>query len=602
VCGIFGAISFAAPFSDKDLDNFIGATDVVAYRGPDNRDFFVSNDKKLYFGHRRLSIIDLLPEGNQPLTMDGLCIIYNGEIFNYLELRKELEDSGYVFRTNTDTEVILRTYQKYGPSGFEKFNGMWAFAIFDSVSKKLILSRDRFSVKPLYYLKTNDRMFFSSEIKQLLAFLEEKEVNERQMFIFLQQGITDYDEDTFIKGIKRIKAKHNLIVDLNNGTIKYEKYWDYQFIEIPDFDSAIDYFRNLFFDSVRLRLRSDVKVGALLSGGLDSSSIVAASNTFSPIESYSVVTKEKEYSEEKYINILTQKLGVPNRKLYFLPSQVFENLPIVLYHQDEPFAGMSIVAQYMIFNKIKQETDVKVVLSGQGGDEVLMGYLKYYFMYLQGLIKKGELLRLGTEIVSSFVNRTALWQFDLRVGKRYLGSLSKLSFVSPQDFGLEPIWQAKSLRDRQILDIDKYSVPILTRYEDRNSMANSIEVRNPFLDHRLVNFCLSLPDSYKIGKGWSKFILRQSMHELPQEIRWRRDKKGFVTPESLWLKNELKHVVYKNFQDSILAQQGFINKKRFFEAYESFLNDKGTVSASDISRALIAELWLRNLYGFETYI
>jgi len=599
VCGIFGAVSFREPFSDAEVSKFLDAVDMVHYRGPDNRDFFLSDDRKVFLGHRRLSIIDLSSEGNQPLVINDMAIIYNGEIFNYLELRRELENLGVSFKTNTDTEVILRVYQQYGTKGFEKLNGMWAFAILDLREKKLILSRDRFSIKPLHYLSLGNHLYFASEIKQLLAFLPKREINEEQMFVFLEQGIVDYDINTFIKGIKKVEAKHNMIVDLTSEKTVSEKYWDYTFKEISDLDSAIDEFRELFFDSVKLRLRSDVKLGALLSGGLDSSSIVVACNSLQPVESYSVVTREKKYSEEQYIDILTTRLSIPNKKLFFTPTHVLDNLYNVLYHQDEPFAGMSIVAQYMIFNKIKSETDVKVVLSGQGADEVLMGYLKYYFMYLKEAISKGKLIHFFSEALGSFVNHTALWQFDLRSGKRYLGSLAKLPFVSTHKKSLEAIGSAKTLRDRQILDLDKYSVPVLTRYEDRNSMANSIEVRNPFLDHRLVNFCLSLPENYKIRNGWSKFILRESMKELPNEIRWRRDKKGFVTPEALWLKNELRSLISSTFADSLLEAHGFINTQKFLETYNAFLNNRGAISASDISRTLIAELWLKSFFGLD---
>lgn len=599
VCGIFGAVSFHEPFSDVEVSEFLDAVDMVHYRGPDNRDFFLSGDRKVFLGHRRLSIIDLSSEGNQPLIIDDMAIIYNGEIFNYLELRKELENLGVSFKTNTDTEVILKVYEKYGTRGFEKLNGMWAFAILDMRQKRLILSRDRFGIKPLHYMNLGDRLFFASEIKQLLPFLPKKEVSEEQMLVFLERGITDYDENTFIKGINKVEAKHSLIVDLDTGKISEEKYWDYEFKEISSFDSAVEEFRELFFDSVRLRLRSDVKLGALLSGGLDSSSIVLATTKFMPVESYSVITREKKYSEEKYIDLLSSFSKIENKKMFFVPSQVLENLYDVIYHQDEPFGGLSIVAQHMIFRKIKDETDVKVVLSGQGADEVLMGYLKYYFMYLKSLLNQGAVLSLTKEILASLVNRTAIWYIDKKAIIRRFFSSPSASFVKDEQQLSKQLLTASSLRKTQILDIDRYSIPALTRYEDRNSMANSIEVRNPFLDHRLVNFCLSLPDNYKIRNGWSKFILRASMQELPKEIRWRRDKKGFVTPEEVWLKGQLRPIVEAAFKKSLLGEHGFIDVKNFMDIYHLFLNNKGSVRGSDISRTLIAELWLKEFFGVQ---
>ncbi len=597
VCGIFGAVSFHEPFSDAEVSKFLDAVDMVHYRGPDNRDFFLSGDRKVFLGHRRLSIIDLSSEGDQPLVIDDMAIIYNGEIFNYLELRKELENLGVSFKTNTDTEVILREYQQYGTKDFEKLNGMWAFAILDMKQKKLILSRDRFSVKPLHYVNMGNRLFFASEIKQLLPFLPKTEVTEEQMFVFLERGITDYDENTFIKGINRVEAKHSLIIDLDTGKFHKEKYWDYEFKEIASFDSAVEEFREIFFDSVKLRLRSDAKLGALLSGGLDSSSIVLAATNYMPIESYSVITSEKEYSEEKYIDLLSSSCNTKNRKMLFVPSQVLENMYNVIHHQDEPFGGLSIIAQYMIFRKIKDETDVKVVLSGQGADEVLLGYLKYYFMYLKGLLKQGGVLSFTKEILASLVNRTALWYIDRKAITRRLMFSPLAPFLKDEQQISKQLLTASSLTDIQILDIDRYSIPALTRYEDRNSMANSIEVRNPFLDHRLVNFCISLPNNYKIRNGWSKFILRASMRELPEEIRLRRDKKGFVTPEEVWLKGQLRPVVERVFKESLLEELGFIDTKKFMDIYRLFLNNKGSVRGSDISRTLIAELWLKELYG-----
>jgi len=597
VCGIFGVVSFVQPFLEEEVRRFDDALDLVRYRGPDNKGYFLSDDKRVFLGHRRLSIIDLLPEGNQPLFQDGLVIVYNGEIFNYLELKRELEKNGAVFRTDTDTEVILKVYEKYGTRGFEKLNGMWAFAILDMRQKRLILSRDRFAIKPLHYMNLGDRLFFASEIKQLLPFLPKKEVSEEQMLVFLERGITDYDENTFIKGVNRVKAKHSLIINLDTGKISDEKYWDYEFKEISSLDSAVQEFRELFLDSVKLRLRSDVKLGALLSGGLDSSSIVLATTKFMPVESYSVITREKEYSEEKYIDLLSRSSKTENKKMFFVPSQVLENLYDVIYHQDEPFGGLSIVAQYMIFKKIKDETDVKVVLSGQGADEVLMGYLKYYFMYLKSLLNQGAVLSLTKEILASLVNRTAIWYIDKKAIIRHFFSSPLPSFVKDEQQLSKQLLTASSLRKTQILDIDRYSIPALTRYEDRNSMANSIEVRNPFLDHRLVNFCLSLPDNYKIRNGWSKFILRASMQELPKEIRWRRDKKGFVTPEEVWLKGQLRPIVETAFKESLLGEHDFIDVQSFMDIYHLFLDNKGSVRGSDISRTLIAELWLKELFG-----
>lgn len=608
MCGIFGAINFNGYFNKNEYERFVKLTDLVSYRGPNAfgckalsvKENSTNDDGTfdIFLGHRRLSIIDLTKEGNQPLTDgSGLWIIYNGEIFNYIELRKELKEKRYTFQTDTDTEVILKVYKEYGDMGFEKLNGMWAFAIVDLPHKKIILSRDRFSIKPLYFTHINNEFYFASEIKQLLPLLEKKEINQSIMFTYLAQGLVDYNEETFYKGISKLKSKCNLIIQMDTGKIKEAKYWDYHPEEVLSMDDAVEKFRELFIDSVAIRLRSDVKIGALLSGGLDSSTITVVANKLQNgnFETYSIVAKDQEYSEERFIDILSKHKGIKNHKLYFESNQAIESLEDVIYHSDEPFGGFSAVAQYKILEKIKKETDVTVLLSGQGGDEILMGYLKYFFFNIKKLINKGYFLEGLTQILLSFIKRTVIWQFKLSEARRYIPLLSskgdKSFLIIKGD--IEPIWDCSDLRERQVFDIDKYSVPCLTHCEDRNSMAHSLEIRLPFLDHRLVNFVLDLPVKMKLNEGWTKYILRKSFPELPKKIRWRRDKQGFITPEETWLKGNFNYLICDIFRKSRLGQMGIINDKLFLEYYKNFQRGKGAIWYPDISRVLITELWAR---------
>jgi asparagine synthase (glutamine-hydrolysing) len=617
MCGLFGAIHANGFFNRTSYEAFVRLTDFVKYRGPDACGYVAFDSQHgcsvtpqtpfdVFLGHRRLSIIDLSPEGNQPLTNDGRhWIIFNGEIFNYVELRQELIAKGYVFTTQTDTEVILNIYKEYGEQGFAQLNGMWAFALLDLVQRKIILSRDRFSMKPLYFTRVHHALYFASEIKQLLPLLEHPALNADVMFAYLNQGLLDYCEETFFQGIRKVKPKCNLVFHLDSGKMEETPYWDYAVLPDVRPDEVEEQFRALFLDSVKIRLRSDVKIGALLSGGLDSSliAVIASELQDGRFETYSVVSEDPQYSEEKFVDIVAKEKGIHNQKLRFHSHDVPENLDSVLYHQDEPPAGFSIIAQYKILEKIKAETDVTVVLSGQGGDEILGGYSKYFFFYLRDLVKRGRFGAALTQALQSLVKRTVLWQFRLSEARRYLPSYLPFlaqreakSFLVPQGTA-EPIWLSPNFHARQKLDIDQYSIPALAHYEDRNSMAHSLETRLPFLDHRLVDFMLNVSPAVMLKKGWTKYLLRQSFPELPEAIRWRRDKQGFIIPEYRWLKEDLSALLLSTFQKSVLGTLGIIRDDFFLDYYRRFQSGDKSIWYVDISRVLIAELWARRFFA-----
>ncbi len=503
MCGIFAAINMNGSFNADDLICFERSTALTFYRGPDAKKslcintFQKKNSKEnfnVFLGHNRLSIIDLSEDGNQPMEDNGNIIIFNGEIFNYLELKNNLIKQGVNFKTKSDTEVILKIYEKYGENSFNLLNGMWAFILVDLKKNKIVISRDRFSIKPLYYYNKNSVFYFASEIKQLLPFLPKKELNEQVMFNFLQQGLIDINENTFYKNILKVKPKTNFILKLNEKEILFENYWDFEEKEINE-KNYLDEFKELFFDSVRLRLRSDVEVGALLSGGLDSSAISLAANKLmnGNIKTFSVVSNDKDSSEEKFVDILIKEKGIKNHKLFIEHKDILKNLDDVIKHQDEPFNTLSVVAQYTILEQIKKHTNIIVVLSGQGGDELMMGYLKYYFFYLKDLLREKKLIKFSKEIITSIISQNILFKNKIGLSKRYLPFMVKkqVNYLTING-ALENPWEFKNLVERQELDIDKFSIPILTRYEDRNSMAHSLETRLPFLDHRLVNFLLNL--------------------------------------------------------------------------------------------------------------
>jgi asparagine synthase (glutamine-hydrolysing) len=606
MCGIFGAINFKDSFSSSDLDKFISLTDKVSYRGPDASGYLNYNSStneinksrfNLFFGHRRLSIIDLSADGDQPLKSDDCYIIFNGEIFNYVELKQELLKDGIVCKTETDTEVIIKIYKKYGTSGFSKLNGMWAFAIYDINKKQVVLSRDRFSLKPLFYLQQDNCFFFASEIKQLLPILKSVNIDQQKIFYLFKQGILDDDENTFILRINRLKAKHNLIISLKEKSIKEEKYWDYYEQDIS-FNDVEEHFRELLTDSIRIRLRSDVKVGTLLSGGLDSSviSIIAQQLNGKEVNTFSVVSKNFKNSEEKFVDILITEKGILNQKLFITPDEVLKNINAVITAQDEPFSTFSVVAQYTMLKKIRENSNITVVLSGQGGDEVLMGYLKYYYLYLSKHYTNHQYLQILNEISRSIIAGTFLKNQKLSLAKRYIPFLNKRdqSYLMVK-YPLKNVIKFSSLEECQKNDLDIYSIPQLSRFEDRNSMANSIETRHPFIDHRLVNFAINLPVNYKIKDGWNKYILRSSFNELPHKIRWRKDKTGFTIPEEKWLKNDLKEIIFNTIQNSLLDELGLLDKKKLRSYYNSFLKGNPLINYSDISRFYITEQWLKKI-------
>ncbi len=610
MCGIFGAVDTEGFFSPDEYAKFVGLTDMVAYRGPDGSGYERLCAKTehsgrmgawdVFLGFRRLAIIDLSDAGRQPMTDGkGRWIIFNGEIFNYIELRKELAALGHTFYTATDTEVLLRIYSQYGPEGFGKLNGMWALAIVDVPKRCVLLSRDRFSMKPLFYTRQGSRVYFASEIKQLLPLLANRRMNADVMFAYLSQSLLDHTPETFFENVCRVPAKATLLISMDTGAITPHPYWNHKLEPVGSFDESAERFRELLEDSVRIRLRSDVKVGALLSGGLDSSAVVTLCHEAgSRVETFSVISDEPRFSEEGFIDMVTQKTGVPNHKLTLHSRDLLQTVDSMLFHNDEPVVSLAGVAHCNIFSLIRERHDVTVLLSGQGADEILLGYSKFFFFYLRTLLREQKFGIALKELIGSFLKGTVVRYSRLANARRYIPALNSKPYGGALLGGSEatavPIWQSPDMRQRQIADVDLFSIPALTRYEDRHSMAYSLEVRNPFLDHRLVNFVTSLPTAYKIRNGWTKYILRESFPDLPQAVRWRKDKKAFITAEEKWVHGGLAPLVRSMFKDSYLDHLGVLDSRKFLNFYEKFL--RGSSSAYvDISRALIAERWARNI-------
>jgi len=611
MCGIFGAIATERKFSANSFDRFAQLTDLVRYRGPNDSGCIAINMESgpvrrseafdIFLGHRRLAILDLSPAGHQPMhDGNGRWIVFNGEIFNYLELRRELETMGHRFTTASDTEVILHVYDEYGEDGFEKLNGMWAFALVDIPRRRVVLSRDRFSIKPLYLTSIDDHIWFASEIKQLLPLVRSLEINTEVMCTFLAQGLLDHSNETCFRGISQVPPKTNIIVDLDRREVRRKLYWDYASAPKCRPEDAPEYFRELLIDSVRIRLRSDVRVGLLLSGGLDSSTlaIIARPLAEDNFETFSVVSDEQQYTETEFIKALTSAVPISNRKLVLRPFHIFETVKEAIYHHDEPFGHFSVIAHYKLLQLVKQQSDVVVLLSGQGGDETLLGYLKFFVFYLRDLVRQHKYASVVQQLLSSILHRTCARQLTIGEARRYLPFLNRYRDIITRRQSFVPIGASRTVSDRQKLDIDRYSVPALAHYEDRTSMANSLELRYPYLDHRVVDLAVNLPTESKIHNGWTKYLLRQSFPELPDQIRWRRDKQGFTTPEEHWLKHEFSRTISDMFRKSRLGELGILDDHKFLRYYDEFRGGRA-IAAGDVCRTLMAEIWARKNWTYD---
>ena len=574
MCGIGGIINK----NNKSVEELLihQMTDIIAHRGPDSSGSYLY--KNIAFGHRRLSILDLSSSGHQPMKyLDDLVITYNGEIYNFIEIREELIQKGYIFDSNSDTEVILKAYHCWGKTCVNYFNGMWSFSILDIKQKIIFCSRDRFGVKPFYYIEKNDLFAFGSEISQLLTFLPNKILNKKVALDYLISGIEECSNETFFKDIYLLKGGHNLVFDLQTNSYEIERYYNLKLSDQKN-TSVDDYIQELK-RSITLRLRSDVKVGTCLSGGIDSSTISSfASKLYqnSNEKFMAIHAKSSEYKtdESEFAKIVSK---IANINLNFVEpsySDFKSNILSIIKIQQEPFGSLSIIMQYFVFKKAK-ELGCIVMLDGQGGDETLLGYERYYPAIVKS--KKG-IAKLKALLQSSKNSRLSLldtikYQYYFSNYKLRLKRLKfKNSFYKSEilnEYESEELRIiSESYNDISILqknEIESSQLPHLLKYEDRNSMANSIESRLPFLDYKLVELSLNTNNSLKIKDGWTKFILRKAAETiLPKEIVWRKNKLGFNAPEKTWTK-EFENEMIKEIEQSEILNNFIHFKKLYFK-------------------------------------
>jgi asparagine synthase (glutamine-hydrolysing) len=569
MCGIAGIVSINP--SLISADRLKKMAEVIAHRGPDGERFWINNNGNTGFAHRRLSIIDLSESGAQPMHyLERYTIIYNGEIYNYIELKEILKNKGYQFHTESDTEVLLAAYDCYKEKCLQYFDGMFAFAIWDEKAQSLFAARDRFGEKPFYYCLNEKEFLFASERKSLWAAGISKKINQPLLLNYLVLGNTEIPLDktiTYYQDLFSLPPAHYIICSLSNKEDGYRfdmhNYWDLDKqskIDISPEDS-VDKFRELFSISVKRRLRSDVPLGASVSGGLDSSSIIAAicgqQHADKKIETFSAVFPGFEKDETKYIRLLTEKLGINNITVTPTADDLIANLEKLCYYHEEPFSSSSIFAQFKVFELAAQH-DVKVLLDGQGADEILAGYKKYIHWYLQELLKsntrsylkeKKSLRKNKIDFLWGWKNILAAWfpaqaayQLEKKEARKLLHHTDLADDFKQTYFDRQSVFKpiVFKLNDMLYFNTCQSGLEELLRYADRNSMAHGREVRLPFLYHELVQFVFSLPAHFKIHEGWSKWILRKTMDQvLPADIVWRKDKVGYEPPQKLWMENKI---------------------------------------------------------------
>ena len=514
MCGISGIINKnGSKVKENEIQKI---NDLIAHRGPDSEGFYF--EKNFAFGHRRLSILDLSIDGHQPMHyLDKYTITYNGEVYNYLEIKDELLKNGYIFKSHTDTEVILASYDKWGEECVNKFNGMWAFAIYDKEKEIIFCSRDRFGVKPFYYTQVENKFIFGSEIKQLLEFYEKRFVNKKILMDFLIIGYENHTNETFFENIFKLQESHNLIYDLRKNTFQIKRYYDIKKYEINlDEDKSISIYKSKLNDSIALRLRSDVKVGTCLSGGLDSSSIAAiASNMYRKNlnEKFIAIhakSSENDSDESFFAKEVATSCNLDLKIVEPTKDEFINSIDDVIYTQEEPFGSPSIFMQYFVMKKAK-EIGCTVLLDGQGGDETLVGYERYYPSYLMSLGFFNLIKEFFNSSKNSKLSKKQLFAYFVYFTKAKI-RIKKLqvknSFIKAKYFNLASfdILEKNSknylnLFELQHQEIFYTQMPHLLRYEDRNSMRHSIETRLPFIDYTLVETALSIPNKYKIKDG-----------------------------------------------------------------------------------------------------
>jgi asparagine synthase (glutamine-hydrolysing) len=654
MCGIVGIVAADGVVDPPVLQRM---NDLLAHRGPDGEAFvFASGDwaqlrysfrrradegvfespVRIGLGHRRLAILDLSDRGLQPMsTRDGRTwVVFNGEIYNHLEIKTLLESKGHVFLTRTDTEVLLNAYCEWGAECLARLDGMFAFAVWDHANGRLFCARDRLGIKPFYYATPGGNFVFASEIKALLAFPRcLREADDQAAVGFLVHGNCDFAERTLFRGIQALPAAHTMTVDAATGHTSIRRYWhlDPHSTHVQSDAVHVAQLREALVETVRTHLISDVRVGSCLSGGLDSSTVVgvigkirrehpeAAAAIGEQLFTFTSCYDDKALDEREYALEVASLVGAKPHLVFPSAHDFWSDFHRMAWHQDMPFSMLNFYAQWRVMRAAK-EAGVKVLIDGQGGDEVFGGYAKFRYAYIMSLLRGGRLTA-ATRELTGMLRHGDRYILDIRNGSRYLPARlrralkvdSVLQRVVTGDWN-EAVseestpgtrWWRNALQRQngsgstllqriQVDDIAVDTLPQLLRMEDRSSMAFSLEARVPLLDHKVVEMGLSLPDHLKVNQGWSKFAVRQAMTgQLPESIRLRTTKLGFAAPDRAWLAGDLRAQVTELLASDLRCRRYVdVSALRSWHASPDSKDANGE-SFNGLFRILSLEMWMR---------
>jgi asparagine synthase (glutamine-hydrolysing) len=649
MCGIAGILQTdGRPFDSGLLEAMTGS---LAHRGPDGEGYVLlaadGREKpvavrgslsasighrpgryEVGLGHRRLAVVDLTPLGAQPMgTPDGRCwVTYNGEIYNAPELRRELQRLGREFRSTSDTEVVLQAFQEWGPGCLDRFNGMFAFALWDAHARRLFCARDRFGIKPFYFREAASGFHFASEIKALRCDpAYRSRPNDRAIYDYLTQGLHDHGTETFHAGIRQLGPGEWLEVRIREAhagamqRVIRKGRW-YRLPEAREEErneeETVHRLRDLLEDSVRIELRADVPVGSCLSGGLDSSTLVCLMSRLLPAETarpqtFSLCHDDPRYDERSYIHAVLSQTGADNHVVMPDSHELYDQLGRVLTNQEEPVAGLSILGQWAVMRRAA-DAGVKVLLDGQGADEVLLGYPGYVGSRLVDLMCEGRWLEgirewrawhrlhgrlprtVQANIVRALAPSGAAWLRSTISGEdSWLSPAFRRQMRQGPRARLERSAAGGAALDAHVRRSLEQDLPALLHYEDRNAMAFSLEARVPFLDHRLVEFLLRVPPEQKLFRGMTKVVLRKAMAGvLPDCVNARTDKMGFVMPEDLWLRRNWRPHIETLLSSERVRARPYWQAAALKRQYGRYC-DQGLAIGPTVWRWMNLELWLR---------
>jgi asparagine synthase (glutamine-hydrolysing) len=605
MCGICGIINRNSDVVEEKTIKKMMAK--LKHRGPDDEGSYIN--RNIGLGHVRLSVIDLSKAGRQPMfdSTRRYCILHNGEVYNYLELRNQLEGE-YDFSSHTDTEVILYSYIKWGRQCLDRFNGMFAFVVYDTKNEELFIARDRYGIKPMYYFIDNNRFVFASEIDAILEIAPEKRMtNDAAIFDYLVFNRTDQSANTFFRGIRRVE--HGYCGIFRDNEIIFEKWYDlpgrvaYQSVDDGDFKKA-------FIDGVNLRLRSDVPVGVCLSGGLDSASITCVITDIlgkNDLQTFSTVYGKGAVGDEsQYADLLADRVFDMHKTMPTAYSLLDDLVSFIACH-GEPVSSTGPYAQYKVMQLAQGK--VKVLLDGQGGDELLAGYHYFFGTYLKQLLSYTQLMAFLRELNAYYKRHRSMYALQslmfyylpnaLKSRARLFGrNYISYDFYEQQKNNTtlpETLFNARTLQEALVFHF-AYKLEHLLKWEDRNSMWFSLESRVPFLDYRLVEYTLALAPDRIIHNGETKYVLRQAMQGIiPEEIRLRQDKVGFMTPEADWFRTPgFNKLILELLNSESFRRRPYFDQKKCLKLYDAHIQRKINISR-DVWKWINLELWLRRL-------